>query len=612
MRIARLDVDEGFLDGLSIEFSPGLNVLIGARGVGKTSVIELLRFVLAADWFTSDAEARSQQQVLSVLGSGLARVTLVSPQGEVVVMRGTRDEQPRASGEIPSVTVLAQNEVEAVGAQALGRLGLVDRFVLPSDTRVRANQIMATLRSVGKESHDLHRAIRRLQERVEEFGNVTDALAAGVDQQQAVLQTVEATREEQEKLEQLRVRGAALAAQREVVTAASVAVGTMEASVLEATSSVRDLPSWPAVAGAADLLADVRESVAEASNSLVNAREAVGRAREAVVRVERSIENQQAEVDNEARDLRAALDSLHAGLGQITRHVDELREKVAQRDALVQQIEETRQRLAVSAERRRAAFTELENLRSERFRQRAEVADWLTSELKPHVRVAVRRSAARSALASALVELLKGSGLHYNRLAPQMAQSASALEMVERVEDQDAAGLAQLVDIPLDRAQAVVSYLFDRDLTSLLVAPVEDAADLWLLDGTDFKAAGNLSIGQRCTAVLPILLRSRSDALIVDQPEDHLDNAFVSGALVSTLRQRSADAQFIFASHNANIPVLGEADRIIHMDSDGKRGFVRHQGPLDDPESVRAVTDVMEGGEEAFRRRAAFYASHAE
>ncbi len=313
-----------------------LNVLIGTRGVGKTSVIEILRFVLGADWFTSDAEARSQQQVLSVLGSGLARVTLVAPQGEVVVMRGTRDDHPRASGEIPSVTVLAQNEVEAVGAQAQGRLGLVDRFVLPGDARARANQIMATLRSVGKESHELHRTIRRLQERVEEFGDVVEALAAGVEQQQAVLQTVEATREDRDKLEQLRVRSAALAAQREVLTAASTTVAAIEATVLEATSSVRDLPSWPSVAGAADLLADARRHVAEAGTSLARARGAAGHAREAVARVQLNVESQQAGVDNEARDLRATLDSLHAGLGQITRHVDELREKVAQRDALIQ------------------------------------------------------------------------------------------------------------------------------------------------------------------------------------------------------------------------------------------------------------------------------------
>lgn len=612
MRIARLDVDEGFLDGLSIEFSSGLNVLIGARGVGKTSVIEILRFVLGADWFTTDAEARSRQQVLSVLGSGLARVTLLGPDGEVVVMRAARDEQPRASGEVPSITVLAQNEVEAVGAQAHGRLGLVDRFVNPGDTSTRASQIVATLRSLGKESHELHRAIRRLQERVAEFADVQAALAAGVEQQQAVLQSVEATREERDKLEALRVRGAALAAQREVVAAAAATVTAMESSIAESVASVQGLPSWPTVAGMDDLLIEARGHVEEAQASLGRAHTSVRGANEVVRQLQVRIGTQQSAVDSEARELRAALDSLHAGLGQITRHVDELREKVAQREALLQQVEEVRQRLRTTAQRRRATFTDLEELRSERYRRRAKVAAWLTTELHPHVRIAVRQSASRGVLAATIIDLLTGSGLHYNRLAPQIAQKVSALEIVEKVERQDSAGLAELVDIPLDRAQAVVSHLFNRDLTSLLVAPVDDASDLWLLDGSDYKPAANLSIGQRCTAVLPILLRSESDVLIVDQPEDHLDNAFVSGALVSTLRNRSSSAQFIFASHNANIPVLGEADRIIHMESDGRRGFVRHQGALDDPLSVRAVTDVMEGGEEAFRQRAAFYASHAQ
>lgn len=612
MRIARLDVDEGFLDGLSIEFSPGLNVLIGARGVGKTSVIEILRYVLGADWFTSDAEARSRQQVLSVLGSGLARVTLSGPAGDVVVMRGARDEEPRASGEVPSVTVLAQNEVEAVGAQAQGRLGLVDRFLTPGQARTRATQIVATLRSLGKESHELHRTLKKLQERVEEFRDVPAALQAAVDRQQQILQSVEATREEKETLEALRVRGAALAAQREVLSAAMATTSSMAAAVAEALSAVQGLPSWPTVAGMEDRLGEARSHVGRAQSHISTARDSIAAAMQAIQRTQSATQSEQSEVDNESRVLRASLDSLHLGLGQITRHVDELRERIAQREALVQQTSETRSRLAGTADRRRNAFTELEGLRTERYQSRAKVADWLTHELSPHVRVRVRQSAARSALAQAIIELLTGSGLHYNRLAPQMAQRASALEIVEKVERQDASGLADMVEIPLDRAHAIVAYLFERDLTSLLVAPVDDAADLWLLDGTDYKPAGNLSIGQRCTAVLPILLRSESDVLIVDQPEDHLDNAFISGALVSTLRRRSKRAQFLFASHNANIPVLGEADRIIHMESDGQRGFVRHQGPLDDPGSVKAVTDVMEGGAEAFRQRAEFYASHAE
>jgi hypothetical protein len=66
----------------------------------------------------------------------------------------------------------------------------------------------------------------------------------------------------------------------------------------------------------------------------------------------------------------------------------------------------------------------------------------------------------------------------------------------------------------------------------------------------------------------------------------------------------------IFSTHNANIPVLGNADRVILLGSDGTRGFVRHAGALDDPKSVDAITTVMEGGIEAFDKRAKFY--HAE
>jgi hypothetical protein len=63
----------------------------------------------------------------------------------------------------------------------------------------------------------------------------------------------------------------------------------------------------------------------------------------------------------------------------------------------------------------------------------------------------------------------------------------------------------------------------------------------------------------------------------------------------------------ILTTHNANIPVLGEADLVVLLGSDGQRGFVRHSGPLADSEVVRAITTVMEGGYDAFERRAAFY-----
>lgn len=93
----------------------------------------------------------------------------------------------------------------------------------------------------------------------------------------------------------------------------------------------------------------------------------------------------------------------------------------------------------------------------------------------------------------------------------------------------------------------------------------------------------------------------------MDQPEDHLDNAFVVDTVVKAMRDRGAEAQLICTTHNPNIPVLGSAANVILMGSDGRRGFVRQHGDLNDPAIVEAITNVMEGGKDAFRRRAEFY-----
>ena len=133
MLIEQVQIEDGFLDGLDIRFAAGLNVLIGARGTGKTSLIELIRFALGAPAYTDDAARRGHQQALSVLQGGQVIVVLRDGEDRFVVTRAARDELPRSTRTIPPVTVLAQSEIEAVGAQTSGRLHLIDRF--PTQSR---------------------------------------------------------------------------------------------------------------------------------------------------------------------------------------------------------------------------------------------------------------------------------------------------------------------------------------------------------------------------------------------------------------------------------------------------------------------------------------------
>ena len=180
------------------------------------------------------------------------------------------------------------------------------------------------------------------------------------------------------------------------------------------------------------------------------------------------------------------------------------------------------------------------------------------------------------------------------------------LEFVSAVEEGDFTSIAEFASISPERAATAVASARNHT-PDIVAASIGDVVEMELLDGQQYKRTGEMSIGQRCTVVLPILLESHPEMLLIDQPEDNLDNAFITGTLIKTLQARRPTNQLIVASHNANIPVLGEAQRVILLDSDGSRAFVRHSGPLDSPETVEAVTTVMEGGLEAFRLRSRFY-----
>ena len=77
----------------------------------------------------------------------------------------------------------------------------------------------------------------------------------------------------------------------------------------------------------------------------------------------------------------------------------------------------------------------------------------------------------------------------------------------------------------------------------------------------------HLSPGQRSSAMLPLIALVENAPLIIDQPEDNLDNAFIAERIVVELRASKIERQFIFATHNANIPIFGDAEWIGILES---------------------------------------------
>ncbi|NCQ34519.1 phosphoesterase, partial [bacterium] len=125
----------------------------------------------------------------------------------------------------------------------------------------------------------------------------------------------------------------------------------------------------------------------------------------------------------------------------------------------------------------------------------------------------------------------------------------------------------------------------------------------------DWQALDDLSTGQKATAVLLLLLLESDAPLVVDQPEDDLDNRFITEGVVPRMREEKRRRQFVFATHNANIPVLGDAELIVGLTAVGEAGEgkarmpVEHMGSIDADPVRELVEEVLEGGKDAFEMR---------
>jgi len=117
----------------------------------------------------------------------------------------------------------------------------------------------------------------------------------------------------------------------------------------------------------------------------------------------------------------------------------------------------------------------------------------------------------------------------------------------------------------------------------------------------------NASAGQKTTAILTFLLAYGDLPLLLDQPEDDLDNKLVYDLIVTRLKKAKSKRQIIVVTHNANIPVNADAEYIVSMNSESELVDVNYDGTMDDKNIRKEICDVMEGTQFAFEMRAKKY-----
>ena len=171
--------------------------------------------------------------------------------------------------------------------------------------------------------------------------------------------------------------------------------------------------------------------------------------------------------------------------------------------------------------------------------------------------------------------------------------------------------LSNITGIDPGRSESIINALFETEaIYEIEIIYCDDLPEfrLRIHDGEfieeNYRKSDELSMGQRCTTVLPIIFAVSDNPLIIDQPEDNLDNKFISDKIHKIIREQKSERQLILITHNPNIPVLSESEHNIFLKFDLKAS-VENKG---DVESVKSnIIELLEGGERAFKIRKETY-----
>lgn len=611
-RILGLTVDGGFLDGARLEFSDGLNCIIGGRGTGKTTVLEFIRYILGMLPDANDARPRvkaTESHVRNNLGSGT--ITL-----EVETKHGTRYRAERPWGDdvqildndgnpvavsldrdlVFKADIYSQNEIEEIATNPKFQLALIDKFA-EEPIRAANVEIQKARRVIEQNSLELRNLDHRIRE-IREVVPELEIVSKRLHEMQAVVGADAHLINTAHEQKALRAREMdTIKELRELASSTAAKFSRFAGSVAEdfANASGDDCRVGPNGTLFEELQTAAEEFVAVFTD--------------AVPKIQNRCDAFVSRLDEAVHDLAQAHAHQEQEYREIVTHSEQERQHAAERTRLQQRhLELTRarheldgliQKHKVLEASHRGLNAGLSDLRDKRFRLRREVAGRLSAALAPTVRVTVTQAADRSGYEALLKEMLKGCGLQYTRLTARIVESLSPEELARIVRRCDTTRLVEDGGMPEDQAVRIITHLRESNqIGRLETIDLDDEPLIALKDGSDFKNSADLSTGQRCTVILPILLFESDRPLLIDQPEDNLDNAFVYDTIVRSLREVKASRQLIFVTHNPNIPVLGEAERVFVFASDGRRGGVCDVGTVEEVKGQ--IEHLLEGGKEAF------------
>lgn len=649
----------GLFSDTLLPFNPNLNCLIGPRGCGKSTVIEALRYVCGLNGLLPDDGPQHGGRSFEDVARGIQSANLTDTKIEVVYQTSDGERLALSATYDPKedfttvaftlegdpidlsveglhhrcpVRIYSWSEIETLGREHELQRDLIDRLVpglnghkqrrteIRNDLGTSSMSLLNLARQLDEKFTAEGGLLRRYTELKQDFERLnTPELAERFERLDLARRQVTVLADTAEKLQQLTLK------------LEDLLVPTQEQLWERDTGAPDDdLESWwqdevITALHLSELTGDLESAKASISASLARREQTVARLREeanghvateeAAIREGIGAETEQSiQVDQRERSkarferaerLRNEYLALHRDFtGLLQQRADLIEElKTAQLA-----VTGTRSNYRTTLTEKLAEFEQLDiaiDLRGSEDRRKfiefMRDGDFLTRDAFGNYkqqRVAERcaRMATPVVLADAIltkeIARLTAAGINFG---PDALAEREGWAFVNAFHPLDHDDSADVPTVNRDRLQHVLE---------LQEQPWEDAVTILL----DRRPVDMLSPGQRSSAMLPLIALAEDVPLIIDQPEDNLDNRLVGQTLTQILAQLKEHRQIIVATHSPNIVVGGDAEQVIVLESPAARtAVVHHWGSIDDEEIVQSVIGIMEGGREAFQLRGRRY-----
>jgi len=600
-------IDSDFFEDKSTQLNRNLNCLIGGKGTGKSALIEHLRHAFKEPYRNERIEEEQRELLEATLGEdGFVEVQIETDEGGSYSIRRAFREDPEIikddgtklpisinefKNEYFDLEIYSQGELLEISRDIKSQLDIIDSYLDLKELKDRRDKIKQNL-------HQNHNNISQKKNKVEEYEEkLTDLeiLKENIRlmEEKGVDEYIEG--EEKWEKEKLQLENMLEDISNMIEELGKISIDQGE--YLE--ENYEEFPNSDLIENAKDKFLEIQQNVQSTIEKVI---ENLEEQKEAVTNIkeewEERYEERNQELEQISEDIKEEINV------DINDYLDQ-KAKVSELEKVEEEKEKLESNIDELEDKREEMFEDLKDTRDEIHTKRLEGIEEINENLT-EVKVELERAGNREEYKEWLKDALTGSNVRRSD-REKLADELDPRELASIIRSEN---VKQIEDIGLTETAAKNIVYHDslrNELHQLEIQDIKDKPKIMLKVGNNWKVLFEMSEGQKCTALLSIALLERDKPLIIDQPEDMLDNKFIHSSVVKLIRKIKHNRQLIMATHNANIPVLGDAEQIIVMESHRNQGHLPYRGAIDDQRIKEEAQDILEGGREAFDRRRVKY-----